>query len=160
MLWTAPPAADRFKPGRFPVFNLESPLGRFYGFPDHRGQGFKIGKYHHLRQRVENPSAMDRACQPEDEAALREGVAGYFPEADGPTRRTAACIFTNTPDGHFILDRLPDDEDVFVAAGFSGHGYKFCSVVGRIMADFCQDRPPSWDMDRFRLDAGRWSGRA
>ncbi|MYC68673.1 MAG: N-methyl-L-tryptophan oxidase [Acidobacteriia bacterium] len=160
MLWTAPPAPDRFKPELFPVFVMESPLGRFYGFPDHCGQGFKIGKFHHLRQRVENPSAMDRACQPEDEAALREGIAGYFPEADGPTRRAAACIFTNTPDGHFILDRLPGDEDVFVAAGFSGHGYKFCSVVGRIMADFCQDRSPSWDIDRFRLSPRRWAGRA
>ena len=160
MLWTAPPAPDRFQPERFPVFNLESSLGRFYGVPDHSGQGFKIGKYRHLRQRVENPSAMDRACQPEDEAALREGIAGYFPDADGPCRRAVACMFTNTPDGHFILDRLPGEQDVFVAAGFSGHGYKFCSVVGKIMADLCQDRSPAWDIDRFRLSPGRWAGHA
>ena len=160
MLWTAPLDPGRFQPERFPVFNLESPLGRFYGVPDHSGQGFKIGKYHHLLQRVEEPSGMDRACQPEDEAVLREGIASYFPEADGPTRQAAACIFTNTPDGHFILDRLPGEEDAFVAAGFSGHGYKFCSVVGRIMADLCQDHAPAWDIDRFRLGSRRWAGGA
>lgn len=160
MLWTDPPVPDRFKPEHFPVFILESPLGRFYGFPDHRGQGFKIGKFHHLRQSVEDPSGMDRTCQPEDEAVLREGIAHYFPGADGPTSRAAACIFTNTPDGHFILDRLPGCEDVFVAAGFSGHGYKFCGVVGKIMADLCQDRSPAWDIDLFRLSPQRWAGRA
>ncbi|MCY4536207.1 MAG: N-methyl-L-tryptophan oxidase [Bryobacterales bacterium] len=160
MLWTAPLAPERFRPANFPVFSIESPLGRFYGFPDHCDQGFKIGKCYHLRQRVQDPGAMDRTCHPEDEALLREGITSYFPEADGPTRRTAACIFTNTPDGHFILDRLPDDGDVFVAAGFSGHGYKFCSVIGKLMAEFCQDRSPEWDIDRFRLSPRRWARRA
>ncbi len=158
MLWTAPSAQERFRPAGFPVFSMESPLGRFYGFPDHRDQGFKIGKCNHLRQRVQDPSAMDRTCHPEDEALLREGITSYFPEADGPTRRMAACIFTNTPDGHFILDRLPDDGDVFVAAGFSGHGYKFCSVIGKLMADLCLDCPPTWDIDRFRLSPQRSAG--
>ena len=155
MLWTAPTVPQLFQPARFPVFNIESPLGRFYGTPDHNGQGFKIGKCHHLRQSVEDPSAMDRDCHPEDEAVLREGVASYFPAADGSTRRMAACIFTNTPDGHFILDSLPDHENVFVAAGFSGHGYKFCSVVGKVMADLCQGCSPAWDIDRFRLGPER-----
>ena len=66
-----------------------------------------------------------------------------------------ACMFTNSPDGHFILDRHPDDENVFVAAGFSGHGFKFCGVVGRIMADFALERPPQWDLGPFGLKAHR-----
>ena len=155
MLWTAPTAPQHFQPARFPVFNIESPLGRFYGIPDHSGQGFKIGKCHHLRQCVEDPDSMDRDCHPEDEAVLRQGIASYFPAAGGSTRRMAACIFTNTPDGHFILDSLPDHENVFVAAGFSGHGYKFCSVIGRVMADLCQGCSPEWDIDRFRLGPER-----
>ena len=61
---------------------------------------------------------------------LREGIAAYFPEANGATRRMSACMFTNTRDTDFILDRCGDADDVFVAAGFSGHGFKFCSVVG------------------------------
>ena len=64
-------------------------------------------------------------------------------------------MFTNTPDTDFILDRYGDADDVFVAAGFSGHGFKFCSVVGRIMADFCLDRPPRWEIGRFRLTPER-----
>ena len=155
MLWTEPLHDTAFVPERFPVFNMEAPSGRYYGFPDDRGEGFKIGKYYHRRQQVSNPDRLDRDCHPEDEAVLREGVAAYFPEANGATRRMAACMFTNTPDTDFVLDRLADAGDVFVAAGFSGHGFKFCSVVGRIMADFCLDRPPQWDIGRFRLTPER-----
>ncbi len=155
MLWTEPLNAAAFDPGRFPVFNMEAPSGRYYGFPDDRGEGFKIGKYYHLRQQVSDPDRLDRECHPEDEAVLREGIEAYFPEANGATRRMAACMFTNTPDTDFVLDRYGDTEDVFVAAGFSGHGFKFCSVVGRIMADFCLDRPTRWDIARFRLTPER-----
>ena len=151
MLWTDPLDPPVFEPDRFPVFVLESPIGNFYGFPDNRGEGFKIGKFHHLRQDVPDPDAMDRECHPEDEAVVREGIEAFCPRANGPTRRMTACMFTNSPDGHFILDRHPDDEDVFVAAGFSGHGFKFCGVVGRIMADWCLERPPRWDLSPFGL---------
>ena len=157
MLWTAPLDRRRFEPARFPVFRLLSPLGRYYGYPDHLGEGFKIARYHHLCQQVERPSKLDRECHPEDEAALREAVKEYFPLADGRTRKMAACMFTNTPDGDFILDRYPSESDVFVAAGFSGHGFKFCGVVGKIMADFCLGRPAMWDIRRFRLTPERWS---
>ena len=155
MLWTDPLDPPVFAPERFPVFVLESPAGNFYGYPDNRGEGFKIGKFHHLWQDVPDPDAMDRECHPEDEAVLREGIEAWFPRANGPRRRMAACIFTNSPDGHFILDRHPDSENVFVAAGFSGHGFKFCSVVGRIAADFALERALPWDLSSFRLTADR-----
>ncbi len=151
MLWTGPQAAADFRPDVFPVFILESPFGNFYGFPDDRGEGFKIGKFQHLGQPVDDPDRLDRECHPEDEAVLREGIETYFPRANGPTRRTAACMFTNSPDGHFILDQHPEEEDVFVAAGFSGHGFKFASVVGRIMADFCLERSSPFDLTPFRI---------
>ena len=137
MLWTEPLNAAPFEPERFPIFVLQAPLGRYYGFPSDRGEGFKIGKYHLRVQPVPDPDRLDRECSPEDEAAVREGIAAYFPQANGPTRRIVACMFTTSPDEHFILDRHPAMDDAFIAAGFSGHGYKFCSVIGRIMADFC-----------------------
>ena len=155
MLWTDPLDPPAFAPERFPIFVLESPVGNFYGFPDNRGEGFKIGKFHHLRQQVPDPDAMDRECHPEDEAVLREGIEAFCPRANGPTRRMTACIFTNSPDGHFILDRHPEDENVFVAAGFSGHGFKFCGVVGRIMADFALERPQPRDLSPFGLKQHR-----
>ena len=151
MLWTEPLHDTAFVPERFPVFNMEAPSGRYYGFPDDRGEGFKIGKYYHRRQQVSDPDRLDRNCHPEDEAVLREGIEAFFPEANGATRRMAACMFTNTPDTDFVLEGVGGADDVFVAAGFSGHGFKFCSVVGRVMADFCLDRPPRWDIGRFRL---------
>ncbi len=155
MLWTAPLQPEAFDPARFPIFNMEAPAGRYYGFPDHRGEGFKIGKYHHLQQALESPDRLDRECRPEDESVLRDAVRRYFPLANGRTRRMAACMFTNTPDEDFILDRHPAQGDVFIAAGFSGHGFKFCSVVGRIMAGFCLGRPSRWDLGRFRLASAR-----
>lgn len=151
VLWTEPKRPEEFSPERFPVFNLEAPSGRYYGCPNHTGEGFKIGKYNHLRQTVSDPDSVDRECRAEDEAVLREGIRGYFPLADGATRRMSVCMFTNSPDSDFILDRMPGMEDVFVAAGFSGHGFKFCSVVGRIMADFCLEKDPPWDIQRFSL---------
>ncbi len=88
-------------------------------------------------QPVPDPDRLDRECSPEDEAGVREGIAAYFPQANGPTCRMVACMFTTSPDEHFILDRHPAMDDAFIAAGFSGHGYRFCSVTGRVMADFC-----------------------
>lgn len=155
MLWTEPLDSMAFQAARFPVFNMEAPVGRFYGVPNHGSEGFKIGKYHHLRQEVRNPGELDRSCHPEDEAALREAIEEYFPQANGPARRAAACMFTNSPDGDFILDRYPGQDQVFVATGFSGHGFKFCSVVGKIMAELCLDAAPSWDIRRFRLTRDR-----
>ena len=89
---------------------------------------------------------------------MREGIAAYFPEANGPTRRMVACMFTTSPDEHFILDRHPAMDDVFIAAGFSGHGYKFCSVIGRIMADFCLGEEEKWGVEGFGFGGGEVSG--
>jgi sarcosine oxidase len=150
MLWTQPRRPERFRVGAFPVFNMEVPEGRFYGFPVHGIPGFKIGKYHHRQQQVD-PDTIDRDCDARDEAAVREGITRYFPDADGPTLSMAACMFTNTPDEHFILDRHPDSPAVSIAAGFSGHGFKFSSVVGEIMADLATTGRTRWDLDLFRL---------
>lgn len=150
MLWTQPRRPERFRIGAFPVFNMEAPEGRFYGFPVHGIPGFKIGKYHHREQQVD-PDSIDRGCDARDEAVVREGIRRYFPDADGPTLSMATCMFTNTPDEHFILDLHPDSDAVSIAAGFSGHGFKFCSVVGEIMADLATAGRTRWNVDLFRL---------
>lgn len=139
LIWTHPRRPDLFRLGAFPVFNMEGLEGpepdRFYGFPIYGVPGFKLGKYHHRKEEVD-PDRMDRDCHPEDERVLRAGLRKYFPEADGPTLAMKTCLFTNSPDEHFVLDLHPDFPQVSVAAGFSGHGFKFSSVVGEIMADF------------------------
>jgi len=149
LLWAQPRRPDLFRLGAFPVFNLEAPEGRFYGFPIFGTPGVKIGKYHHRHEAVD-PDAVSREVTPEDEAVVREGLRRYFPEADGPTMAMKTCLFTNSPDEHFIVDRLPEAPQVWVAAGFSGHGYKFCSVMGEILADLALDGASAFDLRLFR----------
>ena len=83
---------------------------------------------------------------------LREGIRRYFPDADGPTLAMQPCLFTNSPDEHFIIDRLGEAPGVAIAAGFSGHGFKFCSVVGEIVADLTLDGGTRHDIGLFSLE--------
>jgi sarcosine oxidase len=142
---------ELFSAARFPVFNLETDAGHFYGFPQFGVPGFKIGKYHHRREVVE-PGTMDRDVHPADEEVLRACVRQVFPRADGPVLHATACLFTNTPDEHFVIDRLPDAPEVMIVSACSGHGFKFCTVVGEIVADLVADRATRHDISRFRLD--------
>ena len=150
LAWLQPSRPELFSPERFPVFNLAVPEGRFYGFPVFSVPGFKFGKYHHLEETV-NPDTVNRECTPQDEALLRSFAEKYFPHGAGPTMALKTCMFTNSPDEHFIIDRHPEHADVALAAGFSGHGYKFCSVVGEILADLAVDGETAHDIDLFRL---------
>jgi len=150
LAWLQPTRPELFAPDRFPVFVLDVEDGNYYGFPQHDVPGFKFGRYHHLREPMD-PDDPDRATHPEDEAILRAFAARYFPGGAGPTILLKACIFTNSPDEHFVIDRLPDASQVSIAAGFSGHGYKFCSLVGEVMADLALDGATSHDIGLFSL---------
>ena len=151
LIWTQPRTPALFLPGAFPVCVMDVPEGRFYSFPIFGVPGFKIGKYHHRLEQV-LPDTMDRECHPEDEVVLREGIRKYFPDADGPTLALKTCLFTNTPDEHFVIGLHPERAQVAVAGGFSGHGFKFCSVVGEILADLAIDGATRWSLDLFRFD--------
>ncbi len=148
--WFQPRHPRQFQPQEFPVFNLLESGGRFYGLPIYGVPGLKVGCYHHLQQTVD-PDGMDREPHAEDEELLRGVVQRCFPNADGPTLSLQTCLFTNTPDEHFILDGHPEFERVWVAAGFSGHGFKFSSVVGEIMADLVQQASSRHDLGLFRM---------
>jgi sarcosine oxidase len=139
-----------FAPDRFPVFVLEAEEGTYYGFPEYGVPGFKIGKYHHRFERA-HPDTMDRGCHPADEAALRLATARYFPEANGALRSSAACLFTNTPDEHFIIDRAPASPQLLLVSPCSGHGFKFASVIGEICADLVQRGTTDHDIGLFSL---------
>ena len=106
-----------------------------------------------------DPDTVNRNPEPEDEELLRAFARRYFPEGEGPTLMLKACMFTNTPDRHFILDRHPAHPEVSIAAGFSGHGYKFCSVIGEVMADLVQDERGRHDIEFFRLGQVRRGSR-
>jgi sarcosine oxidase len=148
--WFAIAAPERFLPTRFPVFVHEAAEGIFYGFPQFEVPGFKIGRYHHLAEPAD-PDVLDRGCHPDDEAALREAVSRYFPDANGPLLRSAVCMFTNTPDEHFIIDRHPAHDAVLVVSPCSGHGFKFCSVIGEIVSDLVVRGTTRLDTAQFTL---------
>jgi sarcosine oxidase len=151
LAWFQPTAPRLFKPANFPVFNLAHGDDRYYGFPVFGNPGFKFGRYHHRHEIIE-PETMAREPEPEDELLLREAAGRYFPEGVGPTMALRSCIFTNSPDEHFILDTLPGDERVVVASPCSGHGYKFASVIGEIVADLAIVGETRHDIGLFTLD--------
>lgn len=152
LLWVQPKRPELFQMGSFPVFYMQDGDEKFYGLPIYGIPGFKIGKYNHLKEQVD-PNTMDRECHSKDERVLREAIRKYFPDADGPTIAMKTCLFSNTKDENFILDLHPDFPQVSIAAGFSGHGFKFCPVIGEIMADLAlEGGSESFDLGLFRLD--------
>ena len=149
--WFRPAHPELFAPERFPIFVNEVAGGTFYGFPIHTIPGFKLGRFHHLQEQVD-PDTIDRAIRAADEGLLRDHVRSCFPDADGEMIEAATCMFTNTPDEHFVIDLHPEMPDVVVAAGFSGHGFKFCSVVGEVLADLALEGTTGHDTKLFRID--------
>ena len=148
--WFHPRDPAAFTPERFPVFNMAVEEGKFYGFPVWHVPGFKIGRWHHLSE-TGPADELSREVSLRDEEVLRECIRRYFPLADGPTMALRACFFTNTPDEHFIIDSLPGMPQVVVASPCSGHGYKFCSVVGEILADMVTTGTSRFDLGLHEL---------
>jgi sarcosine oxidase len=154
VMWTAVEDEAMFSPERFPVFNLQASHDdseRYYGYPIHGRRGFKIGMYHHRRERG-SPEELSRETDSVDEELLRGAIRRFFPRANGPVLAAETCLFTNTPDEHFVLDRYSGASAVVIGAGFSGHGFKFCSVVGEIMADLVTKGTSEFDLRMFGLD--------
>ena len=154
LIWLAPKRPEWFSLERFPVWNAQVAEGRYYGLPEFNPSGetpgMKLGRYHH-RSETCDPDRLDRALYAEDEALLRDFAERYFPAGAGETLDMVVCMFTNTPDEHFVLDVLPDAPQVSVAAGFSGHGFKMASAVGEVMADLAQRGETRHDIALHRL---------
>jgi sarcosine oxidase len=159
LAWLQPSRPELFAPSRFPVFNLLVDEGRYYGFPIHGIPGFKFGRYHHLEEAVD-PERVEREPTERDEAILREFADRYFPEGNGPTMALKQCMFTNTPDHHFIIDLHPRYPQVSFTSPCSGHGFKFASVIGEIMADLAERGDTRHNIGLFRLERFRAYGAA
>ena len=149
LLWLQPREPALFGPDRFPIFVWEwQPGWAFYGFPD-VGDGFKAAVHHHGE--ATTPDTVDRGLRDEDEEAIRGLVRRFFPAGDGELREAAVCLYTNTPDEHFVIDALPEDERVIVASPCSGHGFKFAPAIGEVLADLATGRRPRFDLAPFSL---------
>jgi sarcosine oxidase len=148
--WFAPTDPTLFRRERCPVFMIESHAGIFYGFPAGPKPGIKFAKHHHADETVD-PSGPVRPVDAADEAILRGALADHVPSANGRLLDARTCLYTMTPDGDFILDRLPDVPEIIVASPCSGHGFKFAPVIGEILADLATTGETLHDISRFRL---------
>ena len=120
-----------------PTFFFELPHGTFYGFPSLDGSTVKMAE-HSGGESVIDPWNVDRACHTSDLIRLQQFLKSHLPNVDVTPARHAVCLYTLTPDHHFVIDRHPEWTNVAFAAGFSGHGFKFCPVVGEALADLVQ----------------------
>ncbi|HWE96936.1 MAG TPA: N-methyl-L-tryptophan oxidase [Tepidisphaeraceae bacterium] len=137
--WVWPRDPDAFALGKLPVWAIDHLDGTIhYGFPMIDDvPGFKLA--HHRPGPATDPDRVERDARPGDEDTFRPILRTMIPSADGTLLSMKVCLYTNTPDGHFILDRHPAHDNVTIACGFSGHGFKFASVIGEILADLAID---------------------
>ena len=150
MAWFEPLDSAPLAGGRLPVFLIESRHGIHYGFPPSRSPLIKVARHHHRDQNVD-ADAYDRTVSAEDEMLIRAAIAEHLPAANGRLIKAKTCLYTVTPDGDFIIDRLPDAPQIVVASPCSGHGFKFAPAIGDILADLATTGATAHDIARFAL---------
>jgi monomeric sarcosine oxidase len=145
---------EAFAPNRLPVFMGSRGESEFYGFPIYGQPGLKIADHH--GGEPTSAETADRETRPGEEAPVVDGARWLFgrEQITGKVVKSAVCLYTNTPDGHFIIDRHPGHANVVFGAGFSGHGFKFATAVGEHLVDLLFDpgaQPyPILSLARFR----------
>lgn len=156
LLWYGTANDSHFRRDVFPVYMAETRAGFYYGFPVLDGGGHKLAR-HDGGLVVADPTTVDRSILPADEDDCRRFLAEHLPEVNGPLRYSRVCLYTMTPDAHFVIDLHPKHQNVAVAAGFSGHGFKFSSVVGEVLADLVEHGRTEWPIGMFSI--GRFAPR-
>jgi sarcosine oxidase len=153
--WFRPPGGTGlFAADRFPVYVWDSVDGvQAYGFPlaGDPSEGVKAALFRHGGPA--DPDHLRRDVGPDEPEALLAFLRTRLPALPGPVVRAVPCMYTNTPDEHFVLGLHPQHPEVALAAGFSGHGFKFVPVVGELLADLVVDGGTGADIGLF--DPGR-----
>ncbi len=154
--WVWPRRPEAFEMGRFGVWAIDpAPAGDFqgvyYGFPltpdGSGGVGLKVAR--HFPASAVDPETVDRSPTAEDREEILTPLRTYLPDGLGPILQVGVCVYTNSPDGHFMLGPMKGQERVTLACGFSGHGFKFVSVVGEILADLATTGRTALPIDLF-----------
>jgi len=147
LCWYRPKTPAPFAPGKLPVFIVESEDDAVYGFPDFAGTGFKCASHRigPVQLHADDARATPAA---EDAAPTDRFLARFMPEALGGLAAMKTCLYTRTPDEDFILDLAPDDPRLVIASPCSGHGFKFASVIGEILADLATTGTTPHDISR------------
>ena len=138
-----------FAPDRFPIYIWETESGaQPYGFPaiDGPNGGVKVALYRAPISTTCTPETIDRNVSLAEIQLMRDAIAPLIPSLTGPCIHAVTCMYTNTPDKNFVLARHPQHEQVVIACGFSGHGFKFASVIGEVLADLAQTGSTGFDI--------------
>jgi monomeric sarcosine oxidase len=160
-LWIMPTQIVFFQPDRpadygtdrFPVFLLQGVdnhcADEYYGIPTHDGVGVKISTFYGW-DLVERPDEVDYNPSQVWIEQIREFLRRYLPGVNGKVVSTRRCLYTMTPDKHFVIDRHPEYPHIVFGAGFSGHGFKFTTLVGSILTDMLLKGETVHDISLFR----------
>ena len=158
LAWVRPEKEEDFGLGRFPCWMYEENGKCYYGFPmlpegeAGPAAGLKLA-LHHPGEPVGDPALANRETTPADTRPLTSFLRKFLPGGQGEIRSVKICLYTNTPDADFILDFLPGQgKDVVVGCGFSGHGFKFASAVGEVLADLATQGQTDLPIAFLRLD--------
>lgn len=135
----------------FPAWSFDNGESTYYGFPSIARAGLKIGRHDQGVPAAPEEKLAAFGTYPEDAQDVTKFVdrhmSGELTHKEGKT-----CTYTNTPDGNFIIDRLPGHPNITVACGFSGHGFKFSSAIGEILSEWVTDGQMPLDISQFSLD--------
>lgn len=138
LLWFAMRDACAHADAGFPCYLFELPTGVFYGFPAIDDRGLKAAE-HTAGDVVADPLHVDRRLRDADRAPVEAFLQAHLPAGQTPCREHAVCLYTMSPDEHFIVDRHPQHDRVAFAAGLSGHGFKFAPALGAALADLAMN---------------------
>ena len=154
--WFTPASdADALRAERSPIALWEFEPNRLFAtFPD-LGDGVKVGIHHEGEETT--PDAVRRTITAAEDASVRALLEQYMPAAAGEIRESRVCLYTNTPDHHFLIDAHPAHPEVILASPCSGHGFKFASVIGEVLADLAMGSEPGFDLSCFRLAGREWT---
>lgn len=133
LLWYGTRDDSLFRRDRFPTYIADTPEGTYYGFPVIDGKGHKMARHDDVEP-VTDPARVNREISAADQLDSLGFLAKHLPAVTSELRAGKVCLYTLTPDRHFIIDRHPRHANVVVAAGFSGHGFKFTSAIGEVLA--------------------------
>ena len=147
--WFDPVKPDEVTENKLPIFIHEYEPGKtWYGFADF-GDGVKVALHH--QGETTTAQTVRRAVSEGEVAVVHDLLKKYLPAANGPLRASSVCLYTNTPDHHFILDEHPQHPAVFIASPCSGHGFKFSIAIGEVIADHLTGEPPRFDISPFKI---------
>jgi monomeric sarcosine oxidase len=138
LFWFETTSAEYDVAADFPVFLFELPEGVFYGFPKLDARGVKVAEHTGGRV-VEDPLVVDRTVDDSEKQRVTDFLAQHLPGVSRQMTHHAVCLYTMSPDEHFVVDRHPRHANVVFAAGLSGHGFKFVPVLGRALAELALD---------------------